>query len=109
MEELANGVVDTPALHDSLDDRSEVVAHEDDIRGLLGNLGAGDTHRKPYVGGLEGGTIPCAVSHRQSHRGSGGFQQESSCLLGRIGPGSGDRGRPRCVPVGREHGKQGPL
>ena len=63
MEGLANGVVDTLALHDSLDDRSEVVAREDNIGGLLGDLGASDIHRKPYAGGLEGGTILCAVSH----------------------------------------------
>ena len=56
-----NGVVDAVTPHDSLDGRSEVAVHED-VGSLLGDLSAGDAHRKSDVGGLEGGAIVCTVT-----------------------------------------------
>lgn len=55
LEQLANDIVDTPAPHNSLDDRSQVVVHEDDARSLLGDLGTSDARRKPYVVSLGAG------------------------------------------------------
>ena len=57
LQKLANGVIDTTTPHHSLDDRSEVVIHKNDVRYLLSDLGAGDTHREPNVGSLEDRSI----------------------------------------------------
>ena len=62
LEEFSNGVVDAATPHDSLDDRSEVVVHENDVGSLLGDLSAGDTHRKSDVGGLESGAVVYTIT-----------------------------------------------
>jgi len=84
LQKLANGVVDTTTLHDSLHDRSEVVVHENNVRNFLGDLGTGDSHRWPV---LRAGPsfVPSPVTPTISPRESGGFQREPSCLQGKTG------------------------
>ena len=87
LEELGNGVVDAPALHDSLDDRSNIVTHEDDVGGLLGDLGTSDAHRKPYVGSLEGRTIVRTVSRDTNNLTVRAKGFNKNLLVFRGGPG----------------------
>ena len=74
LEEFANGVVDAATPHDSLDDRSEVVVDENDVRSLLGDLSTGDTLIRNLVDKAEVGTggrpalkIPAAERDRPQH------------------------------------------
>ena len=57
LEELADAVEDVPAPRHRLDDGGEVVVHEDDVRRLLRDLGAGDAHREADVGALQRGGV----------------------------------------------------
>lgn len=57
LEELTDGVVDVSAPHDGLDDGGEVIIHQDDIGGVLGDGGTGDTHGEADVTLGEGRTI----------------------------------------------------
>ena len=45
LQELGDAVIDVPPPHHRLHDAAEVVVGEDDVRGLLGHVCAGDTLR----------------------------------------------------------------
>ena len=45
-----------------LDDGHEVVIHDDDVRSILGHVGALDAHRETHVGLLERGGVVGAVA-----------------------------------------------
>src|SRR5215217_670937 len=63
---FADVVVDPAALLHGRRDRGEVVVGEDDVRRLLGDVGAGYPHRDSYVRLLEGGGVVDAVAgHRR--------------------------------------------
>ena len=48
-DELADVVEDPPALPDGLDDGAEIIVEQDHVGRLLGDVGAGNTHRHPDV------------------------------------------------------------
>ena len=62
LKELSHSVVHATAPHDSVDDRREIVIHQDDVGCLLGHLGPCDAHREPNVSCLESRAIVRAVS-----------------------------------------------
>mmetsp|Transcript_31119 Transcript_31119/g.61680 ORF Transcript_31119/g.61680 Transcript_31119/m.61680 type:complete len:291 (+) Transcript_31119:533-1405(+) len=63
LEEPTDVVVDAATPEDGADDGTELVVGDDDVAGVLGNLGSGDTHTEADIAGLEGGgvvgSVPC--------------------------------------------------
>jgi hypothetical protein len=53
LKELANGVVNATTPHDSLDDRSKIVVHKDDVGSLLATSVPAMSIERPDVGSLE--------------------------------------------------------
>jgi len=49
LEELADIVEHAAAPHHRFDDGAEVVVHDDDVRGLLGHIGAAEAHGQPHL------------------------------------------------------------
>lgn len=62
LQVLTNSVMDTTTPYDRLHGRSEVVVYESDVRSLLDNPGASNTHGEPDVGGLEIGVVVCTIT-----------------------------------------------
>mmetsp|Transcript_11063 Transcript_11063/g.26857 ORF Transcript_11063/g.26857 Transcript_11063/m.26857 type:complete len:727 (-) Transcript_11063:1527-3707(-) len=67
LEEAADVVVHAAPPHDCLDDRDEVVVHDDNVGGVLRHVRALEPHREPHVRLLEGGGVVGSVaSHGDS-------------------------------------------
>lgn len=62
LEELADVVEDGSAELESDNDGGEVVIHEDDVRGTLGDIGASDTHGEADISSGESGSIVGTVT-----------------------------------------------
>ena len=62
LKELSHSVVHATAPHDSVDNRREIVIHQDDVGCLLGHLSPCDAHRESNVSCLECRAIVRAVS-----------------------------------------------
>uniref|UniRef100_A0A1I8IG43 CCHC-type domain-containing protein n=1 Tax=Macrostomum lignano TaxID=282301 RepID=A0A1I8IG43_9PLAT len=62
LQELGNRIVHVAAPLDGLDNAGEVVVSQDDVGGLLGNVGALEAHSESDVGLLQSRTIVGAVS-----------------------------------------------
>lgn len=62
LQELGDAVVDVAAPHHRLDDGREVVVREDDVGGLLGDVGSRNAHRETDVGLLQSGAVVGAVA-----------------------------------------------
>ena len=67
LEEFPDCVVDSTTPHESLDNGTEVVVHENDVGSLLRDFGTSNVHRKANVGGLQSRSIVGTVtSHGNS-------------------------------------------
>ena len=66
-DELADVVVDAPALLDGVDDRREVVVGEHHRGRLAGDVGAGEAHRDADVGGPQRRGVVDAVAGHRDH------------------------------------------
>ena len=60
-----------PAPQNCLDDGAELIVHDDNVGGILGDVGAGDAHRKANVGSLQRRPVVRSVA-RNSNDLSGG-------------------------------------
>jgi hypothetical protein len=67
LQKLAHRVVHGATPNDRLDDRGKVVVHNDNVRGLLGDLGTRNAHRKTHIGQLECRAVVGPVA-RHRHR-----------------------------------------
>ena len=66
LKELPNVIVDSSSPKNGLHDGGELVVQDDDVRGTLRDLRAGDAHRESDVGRLERRGVVSAVS-RNAH------------------------------------------
>ena len=67
LDEALDVLVERPAPVDRLDDGGEGVVEQDDLAGLLGDLGAGDAHGQADVGLLQGRGVVGAVAGDGHH------------------------------------------
>ena len=81
-----NSIVYTTALYNSFNNQSEVVVHENDIRGLLGNCSTSGIHRKLDIGDLECGAIICTIIYDTNNisKRAKGFNKDFLIFGGRI-------------------------
>ena len=62
LKELSHSVIHATAPHNSMDNRREIVIHQDDVGCLLSHLGPRDAHRESNVSCLESRAIVRAIS-----------------------------------------------
>ena len=67
LDEAAQVVVDHPAFLDGRDDGGEVIVAQHHVRGLLRDIGAGDTHRHADIGLLQRGRVVDAITRHRDH------------------------------------------
>ena len=79
--EAADVVVDRPALLDRGHDRGEVVVEQDQVGGLLGDLGAAPAHGDADVGVLEGRRVVDPVAGHRQHLAVGAQELRQAQLL----------------------------